>query len=83
MAAVSRCATGLACRAAEDCGLKDRDLLLAPADETFCDALEDLLRSVDYRHEAESHAGDLSGLLAWEDFHRDRAEAALMEGLDL
>lgn len=62
--------------------MKDRNLLLAPADETFCDGLEDLLRTVDYRHEAEAQPHCAPGLIAWADFHRDRATAALMEGID-
>ena len=64
-------------------GLKDRGLALTPADDTFCEALEELLRTVDYRHEAEAQPDAASGLIAWADFHRDRATMALIEGLDL
>lgn len=62
--------------------LKDRGLALTPADETFCEALEDLLRAIDYEQEAIDSPRQATGALAWADFHRDRAERALLEGLD-
>lgn len=73
---------GLAVAGLRGLGLKERGLALAPADETFCDALDDLLRAIDYEQKAIDSPHNATGNLAWADFHRDRAERALLQGLD-
>lgn len=54
-----------------------------PADTAFCEALQLLVTTVDYRQVAAERPDCARGLLAWADRHRATAMAGMLEGLDL
>lgn len=54
-----------------------------PADAAFCEALQLLVTTVDYRLVAAQRPDCASGLQAWADKHRATAMAGMLAGLDL